>query len=479
MVAQHSFGAGRTLALALAAGNVYLIWKFAIKQRAAPWTLLEDRDDAGLKTIWHVFAPEMYSNDSSEMSTGTLELAAGASKLEPRREAKAPSPEVAVEDFEVREGEPQGEEASNPPMEAAAEAGERAAETSFAEQDPQHQGKEPLAQGTEGSGTVPALSKAAEPAVLKPTELAPEDDFNVTSCFKLKRGDSFTVVKGEKHVDIRSHVPNAATCAALTTLRIQKTGSTSLEEHIMPAMCKLHKQWCTKIGHMEFRCLLQIAADIDACTYTMLRDPVDRFMSEFLMLLSDKRVKGVPKRFTMPTWDFSEADRASLTNATSNLKYMLDYLHHSGNPGRNRQALYVLGFKRLWEGGYPAQQYDWDKKGPELLAKAKSHLMSFTDFGLVECFSASIYALGEKMGWSEKQLKKKLSSSDAHSRSQSAQMEKISKSHFGNRKSGKFWRDVLSSQVVKEILRASHVDDELVSFARQQFYERHGKHCGS
>ena len=240
--------------------------------------------------------------------------------------------------------------------------------------------------------------------------------------------------------------PHAAAplrCELIFFLRIQKTGSGSFHR-ALAHRCPLHGQRCSTYYHLDYGAIsyqLERAAQSGspACALTLVRDPVDRFLSEFQMALDQAtRHKHGHAFFAQDQWDFTLAARLQLRqmlrrkdlNITAKA---LKYLHFPQSPSRNRQSLYLLGFPRMGCRGtqptrhdclfsenfaacqkhsicattfrnssaaaHPGTTYDWTD--PQLLARAKRNLAGLSVFGIMECFELSIELIGEFLQWNE------------------------------------------------------------------------------
>lgn len=125
-------------------------------------------------------------------------------------------------------------------------------------------------------------------------------------------------------------------------MRIQKTGSTSFGENIMPRFCNASGQKCYGSLHYSTSSESALAAD---CRVTFLRDPVERLLSEFTMLRGHEG-----ENLEQDHWDFAEQDfnwLHSFVNRSDMEDALLAYVRSPDNPSRNRQAMYLLGFDRV------------------------------------------------------------------------------------------------------------------------------------
>jgi len=275
-------------------------------------------------------------------------------------------------------------------------------------------------------------------------------------------------------------------CKTIGYIRIQKTGSTTLGESIMPTLC----------AHAGQKCY-----GGPGCAVTMLRDPVERFLSEFSM------ARG-PDKFHLDEWqwDWREKDLPRLHELQGQGKdgihdggkAMVEYLNDPHNPTRNRQTLYLLGFDRIPD-GYPAKAYDWHKDRGALLAQAKSHLMTLLGFGISDCYVDSIVALADRAGWNTKHalsLAKRIHSREQNREAALVQFMLSSNHSFfasadkrpellqGEKGEAKqSWSRLLRARhldpkLEAAIREANSVDEELLAFARAEWYDRYRKRCG-
>jgi len=304
-------------------------------------------------------------------------------------------------------------------------------------------------------------------------------------------------------------------CKTIGYIRIQKTGSTTLGENIMPALCSDAGQYCHGQHHWDYHDASSYGArngsrkkerpKVDGggpgCAVTMLRDPVERFLSEFSM------ARGPDKHHLEEwQWDWREQDLPRLhelqgkgKNAIHDTgKAMVEYLNDPHNPTRNRQTLYLLGFDRIPD-GYPAKAYDWHKDRGALLAQAKSHLMTLLGFGISDCYVDSIVALADRAGWNTKNalsLAKRIHSREQNREAALVQFMLSSNHSFfasadkrpellqGEKGEAKqSWSRLLRARhldpkLEAAIREANSVDEELLAFARAEWYDRYRKRCG-
>eukprot|EP00931_Biecheleriopsis_adriatica_P091973 TRINITY_DN65815_c0_g1_i1.p1 TRINITY_DN65815_c0_g1~~TRINITY_DN65815_c0_g1_i1.p1 ORF type:complete len:469 (+),score=92.24 TRINITY_DN65815_c0_g1_i1:40-1446(+) len=331
-------------------------------------------------------------------------------------------------------------------------------------------------------------------------------------------------------------------CKKVAFVRIQKTASTTFGQDIMAKMCSNNKQTCgvswNRCARGNAKCSLPLSyyhldfsyasrllqGEGRSCLVTFLRDPVERTLSEFFMLREKHR-----QFLQFDQWDVHQDDFAAI-NSILDIKDVSEsfqrYLHHPGNPSRNRQALYLLGFKRVEcnqtrcggdacicekdSPGNPAKAYDWDANADELLERAKQQLLKLDAFGITDCFEESVEILSPLLGWSAKDALKIAKESHAmhvwkptmekarkikpfSEYEFSARRLRQQQSHAGARSheqggglmrrlsfngpGSNFWREFISPDVRKDILEVNSIDDELVRFAREIYLQQYGKPC--
>jgi len=241
-------------------------------------------------------------------------------------------------------------------------------------------------------------------------------------------------------------------------LRIQKTGGTTFGERIASKFCGPESATCKWATHLDWATAIE--DDWQGPVVTLLRDPVERTMSEFEFM----RTADGNYSTRQAQWDFrnftwlNDVDTSPDGDAAFE-EYLAGY---PDNPSRNRQALYLLGFKKMVQNvPYGEYTYDWDANHDSLVAQAKEHLEAMTAFGITDCFMASMSAFSQQLGWPEDEVLKLAKSVHA-------------------RKSGKSrqsWRSTLSQDVIDRIERLNDIDMELYSFAKQRFSQRFGQSC--
>lgn len=307
-------------------------------------------------------------------------------------------------------------------------------------------------------------------------------------------------------------------CRVVAFLRIQKTASTTFGQEIMAQMCGRHHQVCLQpwdhcnFGrkkcsmefynyHLDYKNVKQFTmGNGRGCIVTILRDPIERLMSEYFMLKLKHR-----QFLSFDQWDVHQDDLLeidAILSINSINESFWKYLHHPRNPSRNRQTLYLLGFQRVAcnstrcggnacicnasQPGYPAITYDWDNDGTGLLESAKAHLRSLDAFGLVECFNESIQVIAPTLAWDVKAAMDLAQKQALHV--WKPVMEKAREIHplvgpgaprrlSFNGPGHNWWREFLHEDVRKEIVKVNRLDVELVNFARDEFRSKYGMKC--
>jgi len=289
----------------------------------------------------------------------------------------------------------------------------------------------------------------------------------------------------------------------VTFMRIQKTGSTSVGEVLLPTMCGFHGQQCGKedgYTHLDFNGAIALANKGvpvgSGCVFTILRDVVERTLSEFFFLRENRWA------LWQDQWDVPDAEAGKLDDiiVQSNIsKAFQEYLYSEENPARNRQTLYLLGFERRFisgdrlrhvstdfSNGLPAKAYNWSNH-KELLACAKARLMELTVFGLTECLRLSVEVMAPRLGWDARMA---ISLMDhAHSRIQDKSQHQVAllqlrptqefatKHVVPPRRRLSGWRSIIDPVLVEEIKAVNSLDVELVEFARTAFRDLYKHNC--
>eukprot|EP00929_Paragymnodinium_shiwhaense_P109172 TRINITY_DN75520_c0_g1_i1.p1 TRINITY_DN75520_c0_g1~~TRINITY_DN75520_c0_g1_i1.p1 ORF type:complete len:324 (-),score=42.97 TRINITY_DN75520_c0_g1_i1:98-1069(-) len=239
-------------------------------------------------------------------------------------------------------------------------------------------------------------------------------------------------------------------------LRIQKTGGTTFGEHIMRKFCGPESDTCKWASHIDWT----TATDSwSGPVVTLLRDPVERTMSEFSFI----RSKDGNYSCRQAQWDFRNFAwfNEVASNPDEDAAFDTYLKGYPEDPSRNRQALYLLGFKRMERGTpVPVYTYDWDADQESTLAQAKDHLDRLAVFGITDCFVPSMQAIARGLGWPEKDV-----------------VDMAQSTHSRQHRQGQSWRETLPQEKIARIEQINAVDMQLYAYAKQRFRERFGSDC--
>lgn len=267
----------------------------------------------------------------------------------------------------------------------------------------------------------------------------------------------------------------SANAEGLHLIRIQKTGGTTFGERVMRKFCKGQ---CKGLFHLDWN---RVNHTLD--TVVMLRDPVERTLSEFFFL----RTKDGKSVSSGKQWNFNNDTWLRYVKEEHNVDDALEvYLHgYPHNPSMNRQSLYLLGFNNPKQAG---EMYEWEQNHDALVERAKAHLDSTTVFGIADCYEKSIQAIATKLGWPvdsalkeakgswrRKQVKEKLINASFQlqrpkSMTPTPRQELMALQDLK-------WRNIVHPEIVEYIQKLNAVDMELLDYARQRFSERFGMTC--
>eukprot|EP00416_Gambierdiscus_australes_P045811 CAMPEP_0171100400 /NCGR_PEP_ID=MMETSP0766_2-20121228/52934_1 /TAXON_ID=439317 /ORGANISM="Gambierdiscus australes, Strain CAWD 149" /LENGTH=323 /DNA_ID=CAMNT_0011560221 /DNA_START=17 /DNA_END=988 /DNA_ORIENTATION=+ len=266
-------------------------------------------------------------------------------------------------------------------------------------------------------------------------------------------------------------------------IRIQKTGSTTFGEKIMKRFCGQDAKECRWFWHLDYSQAQKEGDNLKLIT--LLRDPVERTLSEFFFMRA-KQGRGL---VWQNQWDFRNSTWLNLVQGTADVDEALRiYLHdYPGSASRNRQALYLIGFKGRQQAlGWPI---DWDGRHSELLALAERHLEETVAFGFTDCFVTSVGAMARALGWDA--LKAMEMAGHIRARGQnkpslrsvpakiwlSTQLDENAAGPSEDWAVDRKWRDLVSENVVRQIEKLNSVDMELHEYASKRFRERFGETC--
>lgn len=253
-------------------------------------------------------------------------------------------------------------------------------------------------------------------------------------------------------------------------LRIQKTGGTTFGENILRQQCNKHGQACAGDGHLDYRSAISFRdKHLNSRIVTFLRDPVERFMSEFAMLTKGGWPMG-QNQWDM--WNVKSNVTTILHSEESIEQRIRGFLHLKGSATRNRQTLYLLGFDRQdcphpqknfgghycdghedqSAGATPGTQYDWDGESEALSRRALEHLAE-ADYVLTDCFVDSIAHLSQSLNWD----------------CGTCGIEKLHKRNSGQKGP---WRTTLSTELVSEIEQVNSADMKVYNEAKKRFVQK-------
>lgn len=300
-------------------------------------------------------------------------------------------------------------------------------------------------------------------------------------------------LKHKQEVLDKTLAESRAVCDKIAHVRPQRTAGATLGEVIMPKMIAANNQSQINKYHMEMRWAKATAPN---CMVASLRDPVERFMSEYSMF---KENSGT---LEMDEWDFHTNDMPWVRQMKSRslADGIEEYMSSPANPTFNRQARYLLGFERVacserccgicshGNPGYPAYEYNFTANHEELLAKAKEALKSMRAFTIAECFPESMRAVALSVGWNPDEAEEMARQTKVGVRRNTAGLTDVSvglgnTDLLGRIKSGAAggdsmpWSAVLPQGMAEKIREKNMVDAELLEYAKKLLFERHGITC--
>eukprot|EP00418_Pyrodinium_bahamense_P078862 CAMPEP_0179049454 /NCGR_PEP_ID=MMETSP0796-20121207/20220_1 /TAXON_ID=73915 /ORGANISM="Pyrodinium bahamense, Strain pbaha01" /LENGTH=325 /DNA_ID=CAMNT_0020745929 /DNA_START=99 /DNA_END=1076 /DNA_ORIENTATION=- len=276
-------------------------------------------------------------------------------------------------------------------------------------------------------------------------------------------------------------------------IRIQKNGGTTFDM-VMSRFCEGTRQRCWGGQHIDW------SQATDNGTWrgdvvTLLRDPVERTLSEFFWLRTSDGFLSA----NQSNWDFRNGTWLQSVQHEPNIEKALDiYLHgYKNNPSRNRQSLYLLGFRNgIWGAkGYAAEEpgavYKWDERAGPLFKRLCEHLDNLTVFGITECFKPSLKVIARKLGWNmtsvmdmagstrmRKYYKNRLTVSEQEAGAHGTQLQSARALLTTSKvSSDATWRSLLPKSIVYEIEQMNKMDMRLYKYAQQRFTERFGEKC--
>lgn len=269
-------------------------------------------------------------------------------------------------------------------------------------------------------------------------------------------------------------------------IKIQKTGSTSFGDFVVPQFCGAGSV-CHSSAHMDWN-QATFNGTYTGPVVTLLRDPVDRLFSEFFFL---RDTDGILSS-TQAQWDFRNRTWLRAVQQENNITKALEAFirGYPKNPSRNRQALYLMGFRDSSTWGIddrqhkqPGEAYAWDEHPGAHARHALDHLEGLTAFGITECWTSSMRAIARALGWDVQAVER--ATADRHERNWRKAMVDRHKPDYWRLRSwlGKDipndskWTEVLPRQFVAEVTKWSAVDGMIYKVAKKRFTEKFQEPC--
>jgi hypothetical protein len=257
----------------------------------------------------------------------------------------------------------------------------------------------------------------------------------------------------------------------LQFIRVQTTGGTSFGEHVLPKLCK---GVCAGFYHLDWN-----HVDHNTNVMALIRDPVERTLSEFFFLRTDDG-KHVSQQ---GQWNFNNNTWLEYVQNEPDVDDALEvYLNgYPLNPSINRQSMYLLGFD---ESKHAGEKYSWKENHEDLVERVKTHLDNTAVFGITDCYDTSMQVIANTLGWPvNTTLKLAKVHSRKHNKSypssflkQHAPLTPLSPKTSLDTVDVK-WRDVVGPKIIQRIQEQNAVDMELFTYARKRFGERFGMVC--
>jgi len=259
-------------------------------------------------------------------------------------------------------------------------------------------------------------------------------------------------------------------------VRVQKAGGSVFGDVIMKKFCSQSADDCQGSAYSDWSQVTRNGA-YHGPVVTLLRDPVERMMSEFFWLRSAEGRASASDN----DWDFRNQTWLNLVQTDKDLENAFDvYLHgYEKNPSRNRQTLYLLGFRDGVRGDKrnstvnPGAAYEWDVSSGKYVRWAMENLEKMTAYGITDCWMPSMRAIAGRLGWDTKAVEEFA----AGSTPEYGRHEIDAKVLKDRVESGLSWRRSLSRDKVEEIERLNKVDLTVFRKALKRFTERFGEAC--
>lgn len=285
-------------------------------------------------------------------------------------------------------------------------------------------------------------------------------------------GDAGAVVRGDA-----AGAPTQQ--QGLRFLRIQKTGGSIFGDVIVKKFCGSPVKGCQGVAHDDWSQVTQNGT-YHGAVVTLLRDPVERTLSEFFWLRTPEGLASA----SHPDWDFRNDTWLQIVQKHPDVDHALDvYLHgYDKSPSRNRQTLYLLGFRDGIEGdkGYeaanPGASYEWDVTWGKHVRRAMENLDRMTAYGIADCWMPSMRAIARKLGWDVKEVEEFAAASTPEYGKHEINLNALMLDRSPIATSTSFRRTV-SKDKIKDIEAVNKVDLLLFRRALKRFVERFGEAC--
>uniref|UniRef100_A0A7S2GF34 Sulfotransferase domain-containing protein n=1 Tax=Alexandrium andersonii TaxID=327968 RepID=A0A7S2GF34_9DINO len=259
-------------------------------------------------------------------------------------------------------------------------------------------------------------------------------------------------------------------------LRIQKTGGSIFGDLVMKKFCNQSAGNCLSANHDDWSEIAKDGAGTGSLV-TLLRDPVERIMSEFFWLRSRDGLASASRT----DWDFQNKTWLDIVQTEKDVERALDVFLHGdeASPSRNRQTLYLLGFRNgsvvegLGRQSGNGAPYAWDDRAGRYVRRALDHLEEMAAFGITDCWVPSMRAIARQLGWDANAVGEFTVASTPEYGKHSIDLSATAQSTA----MGASFRQNLPREKIDEIERLNKVDLMLFRKALKRFTERFGEAC--
>lgn len=259
-------------------------------------------------------------------------------------------------------------------------------------------------------------------------------------------------------------------------LRVQKNGGSIFGDVVLKKFCDHPADTCRGSGHEDWSQVTE-GGNYSGAVVTLLRDPVERIMSEFFWLRSADGLTSASRA----DWDFRNQTWLDLVQHDADVERAFDiYLHgYENSPSRNRQTLYLLGFRdpskgeQAYEVAEPGAAYAWDVEPGKYARWAMENLDKMAVFGITDCWMPSMRAFARKLGWDAEAFEEFAAASTPGYGRHEIDVGAPTR----NLDEGASWRRNMSREKIKEIERLNKVDFMVFRRALKRFEERFGEAC--